>query len=77
MNVVKSFFKKIYNFFKHGRFNNGEPVGEDTAESQALIHEWRFGGMFLADDERFVHEPDRLQLEQAALKILKFALTRI
>ena len=56
---------------------NGEPVGEDTAESQTLIHEWRFGGMFLADDERFVHEPDRLQLEQAALKILKFALTRI
>ena len=56
---------------------NGEPVGEDTAESRTLIHEWRFSGMFLADDERFVHEPDRLQLEQAALRILKFALTRI
>ena len=27
--------------------------------------------MFLADDERFTEEPDRLQLEQAALKILK------
>ena len=56
---------------------NGEPAGEDTAQSQALIHEWKFGGMFLADDERFTHEPDRVQLEQAALRILKFALTRI
>ncbi len=56
---------------------NEAPAGEDTAQSQALIHEWRFGGMFLADDERFVGEPDRVQLEQAALKILKFALTRI
>ena len=33
--------------------------------------------MFLADDERYTAEPSRLQLEQAALKILKFALTRI
>ncbi len=56
---------------------NEEPAGEDTAQSQALIHEWRFGGMFLADDERFTREPDRIRLEQAALKILKFALTRI
>jgi len=56
---------------------NGEPAGEDTAQSKALIHEWKFGGMFLADDERFVHEPDRLQLEQAALRILRFVLTRI
>lgn len=55
----------------------GEPSGEDTAQSKALVHEWNFGGMFLADDERFVRQPDRLQLEQAALKILKFALTRI
>ena len=56
---------------------NGEPASEDSAESAALIHEWKFGGMFLADDERFSREPDRLQLEQAALRILKFALTRI
>jgi hypothetical protein len=56
---------------------NEEPAGEDTPQSQALIHEWRFGGMFLADDERFTREPDRIRLEQAALKILKFALTRI
>lgn len=56
---------------------NGEPAGEDTAQSKALINEWKFGGMFLADDERFVRQPDRLQLEQAALKILKYALTRI
>ena len=55
---------------------NGEPSGEDTAQSTALINEWKFSGMFLADDERFIREPDRLQLEQAALKILKFALTR-
>ena len=56
---------------------NGEPSGEDTAQSSALIHEWKFSGMFLADDERYTTEPSRLQLEQAALKILKFALTRI
>ena len=55
---------------------NDEPAGEDTAQSQALVNEWKFGGMFLADDERFVRQPDRLQLEQAALRILKFALTR-
>ncbi len=56
---------------------NGEPAGEDTAQSSALVHEWKFSGMFLADDERYTTEPDRIQLEQAALKILKFALTRI
>ena len=56
---------------------NEEPAGEDTAQSQALVQEWKFSGMFLADDERFSKEPDRLELEQAALKILKFALTRI
>lgn len=56
---------------------NDEPAGEDTPQSQALVNEWKFGGMFLADDERFTREPDRLQLEQAALKILRFALTRI
>lgn len=55
----------------------GEPSGEDTAQSEALCHEWKFAGMFLADDERFTAEPTRLQLEQAALKILKFALKRI
>ena len=56
---------------------NGEPAGEDTAQSSALVHEWKFPGMFLADDERYTTEPSRIQLEQAALKILKFALTRI
>lgn len=55
----------------------GEPCGEDTAQSRRLVHEWKFSGMFLADDERYTAEPSRLQLEQAALKILKFALTRI
>ena len=53
---------------------NGEPSGEDTAQSQRLIHEWGFGGLFLADDERFTAEPTRLQLEQAALRILRFVL---
>ena len=56
---------------------NGEPSGEDTAQSRSLCHEWRFRGMFLADDERFTADPTRLQLEQAALKILSFALKRI
>ncbi len=56
---------------------NNEPAGEDTPQSQALVNQWKFAGMFLADDERFTREPDRLQLEQAALKILRFALTRI
>ncbi len=56
---------------------NGRACGEDTALSQALVHEWKFQGMFLADDERFAEEPDRLQLEQAALRILRFAVTRI
>ena len=56
---------------------NGEPSGEDTDQSVALCHEWRFKGLFLADDERFTAEPTRLQLEQAALRILKFALKRL
>lgn len=56
---------------------NGQPSGEDTAQSKTLIHEWKFQGMFLADDERFTAEPSRLQLEQAALRILRFAVTRI
>lgn len=56
---------------------NGEPSGEDTLQSEALCREWGFKGMFLADDERYTAEPDRLRLEQSALKILKFALKRI
>ena len=59
------------------QFLNGEPAGEDTAQSQALIQQWKFGGMFLADDERFVSEPDRLQLEQAALRILRVILKKM
>lgn len=37
MNVIKSFFKKIYNFFKRGRFNNGEPVGEAAKKTVVQI----------------------------------------
>ena len=37
----------------------------------------KFKGFFLADDERFTHEPTRLELEQSALRILRFAVTRI
>ena len=55
----------------------GEPSGEDTPQSEALCSEWKFKGLFLADDERFTAEPTRVQLEQSALKILKFALTCI
>ena len=55
---------------------NGQVCGEDAPLSQLLTSRWKFKGLFLADDERFVREPDRLMLEQAALPILRFALTR-
>lgn len=55
---------------------NGTPSGEDTAQSAALQQEWKFRGMYLSDDERFAREPDRLQLEQAALRIVKFAAAK-
>lgn len=56
---------------------NGQVCGEDTALSDLIRQRWKFKGFFLADDERFTHEPTRLELEQAALRILRFALTRI
>ncbi|MBE6730052.1 MAG: hypothetical protein E7568_07505 [Ruminococcaceae bacterium] len=37
MNVIKSFFKKIYNLFKHGRLNNGEPIGEAAKKTVIQI----------------------------------------
>lgn len=55
---------------------NGQVCSEDSPLSQLLRQQWKFKGLFLADDERFVREPDRLMLEQAALPILRFALTR-
>ena len=55
---------------------NGQVSSEDSPLSQLLRQQWKFKGLFLADDERFVREPDRLMLEQAALPILRFALTR-
>lgn len=37
MNIkAKDFFIKIYNFLKHGRFNNGEPIS--TAVKKTLLH---------------------------------------
>jgi len=56
---------------------NGEHLGEDTAQSAALRQQWKFAGMCLADNERFASEPDRICLEQAAIRILRFAATRI
>jgi len=56
---------------------NGEHLGEDTAQSAMLCRQWKFSGMFLSDDERFTAEPDRIALEQAAIRILRFAATRI
>lgn len=56
---------------------NGQVCGEDTDLSDLLRQRWKFKGLFLADDERFIREPTRLDLEQAALRILRFALTRI
>lgn len=51
---------------------NEAHCGEDTAQTRALFDSWRFGGMILADDERYSREPDRLMLEQSALRILRF-----
>ncbi len=44
--------------------------------SKMLVRQWNFGGLFLADDERFTREPDRLQLEQSALKLLRLAVNK-
>ena len=49
---------------------NGSPCGEDTAQTE-MLRQWGFGGVFLADNERYAEEPDRLRLEQSALPILK------
>ena len=56
---------------------NGQVCGEDAPLSQLLTSRWKFKGLFLADDERFTREPSRVDLEQAALRILRFAVTRI
>ena len=56
---------------------NGQVCGEDTPLSDLFRQQWKFKGFFLADDERFTHEPTRLELEQSALRILRFAVTRI
>ena len=36
---------------------NGQVCGEDTPLSDLFRQQWKFKGFFLADDERFTHEP--------------------
>lgn len=50
---------------------NGIFPGEDSALARSMIVDWRFGGMFLADNERYDAEPDRITLEKSALRILQ------
>ncbi len=48
----------------------GSPCGEDTPQTETL-RQWGFRGLFLADNDRYAGEPDRLRLEQSALPILR------
>ena len=50
---------------------NGEAVGEDSVLVRSMILDWHFAGMFLADNERYAAEPDRVTLEKSALRILR------
>lgn len=50
---------------------NGQPLGEDSALTRSMIVDWRFGGMFLADNERYDAEPSRVALEKSALRIVQ------
>lgn len=49
---------------------NGVLPGEDADFIRALIVDWHYTGMFLADGERYTGEPTRLALERSALRIL-------
>lgn len=49
----------------------GQLLCEDSALTRSLIVDWRFGGMFLADNERYESEPTRVSLERSALRILQ------
>lgn len=52
----------------------GEPVCEDSALVRALLVDWRYGGMFLTEGERYLAEPTRVTLEKSALRMLKLIL---
>ena len=52
----------------------GEPLGENSPLIRALLLDWRYTGMFLADGERYVSEPTRAELERSALRIVKLLL---
>ena len=41
-----------------------------------MIVDWKFRGMFLADNERYTAEPDRVTLEKSALRILRLMQER-
>lgn len=53
------------------RAYNGQPQGEDSDLARTMIVDWRFGGMFLADNERYDAEPSRITLEKSALRIMQ------
>ena len=52
----------------------GQPIGENSSLIHALLSDWRFTGAFLADGERYVSEPSRVELEKSALRIVKLLL---
>ena len=52
----------------------GEVLGEDCELVRSWIVDSRYRGMFLADGERYVAEPQRLDLERSAIRILKLML---
>ena len=45
--------------------------GEDSPLASSMVVDWKFGGMFLADNERYDQEPTRITLEKSALRIVK------
>ena len=52
----------------------GELIGENSAFVRAWIVDSGYRGMFLADGERYGAEPQRLDLERSAVRILKLLL---
>ena len=52
----------------------GEVLGEDCELVRSWIVDSRYRGMFLADGERYVAEPQRLDLERSSIRILKLML---